>query len=316
MRMTHLLTIGIDISKAHLDVFRLSDEQYARFDNTQDGHKALLAWLGKPENVDCIVYEPTGRYHRAIETLLSRQAYPLVRVNPLQARRFAQAMGVRAKTDKVDARMLASMGRALPKDERAIPSEKHNELKELQIARQALIKDRTAARNRGYGLSLKLLKRQNIKRLKQIQKDIEAIEAAMKDIMADDPKLNRHLDILCSIPGISTISAQAILVEMPEIGTLSPAAVTSLAGLAPFARESGQYKGKRFIYGGRKYLREALYMPALVASRYNPDMKHFYKRLTGKGKPGKLALTAVMRKLIILANALIKQDRMWTEIRP
>lgn len=124
-------------------------------------------------------------------------------------------------------------------------------------------------------------------------------------------KTARALDIICSIPGLSKVSAAALLIEMPELGTLKEKQVASLAGLAPMTRQSGRWNGKAFIQGGRKHLRDALYMPAVVAARHNQDMKRFYERLVNAGKPAKLALTAIMRKLILLANTLIKQDRKW-----
>ena len=135
----------------------------------------------------------------------------------------------------------------------------------------------------------------------------------MEAIVAQESAMARTFEILCSIPGISKITAVTMLVEIPALGTLQSKKAAALAGLVPYTRDSGQYKGKRFIGAGRKFLREALYMPALVASRYNPDMKTMYQRLRANGKPGKLALTAIMRKLIILANTLVNKDRKWVE---
>lgn len=240
---------------------------------------------------------------------------PLAKVNPLQARRFAQARGTRAKTDKIDAAVLAYMGVALQPGICTLPSKMQRDLKELQIARQALIKDQTAARNRRRSLRMSMLKKQSNLRLRQITRDLEAIEQAMLSLINADHKMARTFEILCSIPGISNITAATLLVEIPELGSLEHKAVASLAGLAPFSRDSGKWKGKRFIGGGRKLLRDALYMPALVACKFNPDMKIIYRRLKGAGKPSKVAITAVMRKLIILANTLVKNNRMWTECR-
>ncbi len=308
-------TIGVDISKAHLDAHRLPDGVARQFANDRRGFVAMIEWIGKLA-VDRIVYEPTGIYHRGFEDALARAGLPLAKVNPLQARRFAEARGTRAKTDKVDAAVLAHMGVALQPGICPVPSKILRDLKELQVARQALIKDRTAAKNRSKSLHVPMLKKQSTLRLRQITHSLEAIEKAMLTLINDDHKTARAFEILCSIPGISNITAATLVVEIPELGTLEQKAVASLAGLAPFSRESGKWKGKRFIGGGRKFLREALYMPALVACTYNPDMKVVYKRLKGAGKPSKVAITAVMRKLIILANTLVKNNRMWAEIRP
>ncbi|HIE55917.1 MAG TPA: IS110 family transposase [Chromatiaceae bacterium] len=305
-------TIGVDVSKAFLDVHRLPDGKSTRFSNDKKGHKALARWLKGPAVVR-VVYEPTGAYHRGFERRLAALGLPLVKVNPLQARRFAQAKGQRAKTDPVDARMLAEMGLCFGLQADAVTPEIIRRIKELQIARMALIKGRTRTKNRAYQLTLPLLKAQNAARLKQIKSQLTALETEIQRLIASDPELLRKSLILCSIKGISQVTAAALIAEMPELGTLAPKQAASLAGLAPVARDSGQWRGKRFIQGGRKFLREALYMPALVAIRFNPDMKMKYQALKAAGKPSKVALTAIMRKLIILANTLIQKNRIWVE---
>lgn len=311
MKMTNY-TIGVDISKAFFDVHRLPDHETARFDNDKKGHKAFLSWLRGLE-VHRIIYEPTGKYHLGFERMLDRAGHCLCRVNPLQARYFAGAIGTHAKTDKIDARLLALMGEALKPEATSILGQKMRDLKDLAIARQALIKDRTAAKNRQKFLSIPLLKRQNKDRCAQIDRNLKAIEDAMLAIIRVDATLARRFDILCSIPGLSTITAISLIVELPELGTLKSKQVASLAGLAPITRQSGQWKGKSYIGAGRKFLREALYMPALVATRFNPDMKCVYQRLIANGKPPKVAITAIMRKLIILANSLVKNDKTWKQ---
>lgn len=309
--MTHY-TIGVDISKAHLDAHRLPDSAAGQFSNDKAGFRDLIGWIDALD-VERIVYEPTGAFHRGFEEALSAAGLPIAKVNPLQARRFAQACGVRAKTDKADARSLATMGQALQPQLYTVPSEKLRDLKELQVVRQALIKDGTAAKNRQKSLSLPLSKKQNTMRLHQIERDLKAIEEAMLKLVANDTAMARTFDIVCSIPGISTITALIILAEIPELGTMHSRQIAAMAGLAPFDRDSGQWKGKRFICSGRKHLRQALYMPALVASRFNADLKAKYIQLIDAGKPAKVALTAIMRKLIILANALVKADRKWVD---
>lgn len=303
-------TIGIDISKDFLDCHSLSDKQELRLVNDKTGFASLVKWL-KHYTVERIVYEATGAYHRGLETALGAAGLPLCKVNPLQARRFAQSTGTRAKTDRVDAMILARMGVALAPDITPAPSKIMNDLKVLYVARQALVKDRTAAKNRGKHLQLALLKHQNKARLKQIKAQLTAIDAAIEAIIREDEELSQRFDVVLSIPGIGQVAAFALLIDMPELGTLEPRQAASLAGLAPITRQSGQWRGRSFIGGGRAKLRNALYMPALVAIRFNPDMKAKYQALTEKGKPAKVAITAVMRKLIILANTLIKQDRKW-----
>lgn len=300
-------SIGVDISKAHLDVHRVGTGQRARFENNAAGFRALRRWIGS-DRPAVVVYEPTGPYHAAFEKALACDL-PLVKVNPLQARRFAQAHGTRAKSDAVDARPLAMMGAAFDLvPDRPVYKNEH-ELKELQIERTALVKDRTRLLNRLKTQTLAITRRQTKARLAQIERQLAAIETEIETRLVKDRAGAR--DILLSIPGIGPATAAAILIECPEIGTLGRKQIASLAGLAPMTRQSGRWRGKAFIQGGRKHLRNALYMPALVAIRFNPDMKAKYKAMRAEGKPAKVALTTLMRKLIELANALIRDNRKW-----
>ena len=306
-------TIGVDVSKDTLDVHRMADGASRQFSNNKAGFKALVAFLGDPTDAQTrVVFEPTGPYHRAFERALAKAGVALVKVNPRQARRFAEATGKLAKTDRLDAVLLARMGALLDLEARPARSESLDELAELHVARAALVKDRTAARNRAKALTLPILKRQNANRLKQIEAQIAAIERQMKARIEADPVLRSRFVILTSIPAIAQTTAFALLIEMPELGTLEAGHAASLAGLAPVARQSGRWTGRAFIRGGRASLRQALYMPALVAARFNPNLKAKYNHLVKAGKPPKVALTAIMRKLLVLANALLKKGRLWT----
>lgn len=303
-------TIGIDISKDHLDLHRLRDGANHQFVNSPQGLRALVDWLRKA-TVRLIAFEPTGPYHRALEEALAEAGLPAVKINPRHARRFAEATGTLAKTDRLDARLLARMAACLDLEPRSANSKALNDLKELHVARAALVRERTATINRAKALTLALLKRQNAQRLAQIERQIKAIEAEIAKTFADDPDLERRLDILNSIPGVANITAFAMLIDMPELGSLDEKQAASLAGLAPMTRQSGRWRGKAFIRGGRANLRQALYMPALVAARCNRDLKAKYDALVSRGKPRKIALVAIMRKLIILANALLRDGRKW-----
>lgn len=302
-------TIGVDISKAHLDVFRLEDGAAHRFDNSAAGFRALTKWLNTVP-VARVVFEPTGPYHKAFEAALGR-VFPLVKVNPLQARRFAEAHGTRAKTDAVDAQMLARMGAAFNLEAKAPLSEGSIVLRDLHVARAGMIKDRTRLRNRAHTQDIAILKRQTKARLAQVERQIAELDTEISRLIAATQTTARGRDILCSMPGIGSVTAAALMTVFPEIGTLERKQVASLAGLAPITRQSGQWQGKAFIKGGRKPLRDALYMPALVAMRFNPDLKAKYEALRATGKSAKVAIVAVMRKLIEMANALVKADRMW-----
>jgi transposase len=308
-------TIGIDVSKDWLDAHRWPDGASGRFSNDRRGHKDLIRWIDQAPGCR-VVFEPTGAYHRKLARTLAEAGLPAAAVNPLQARRFAEATGRRAKTDRIDAAALARLGALLQPETRAPASAAIEVLKELRLARAALIKDRTAARNRAAQLALPLTRRQNARRLAAVERDLRALDEAIAAVIAADESLARAAAILVSIPGISAVTAAAVPAEMPELGSLKPSAAASLGGLAPMTRQSGKWQGRAAIRGGRAGLRRALYMAALTASRFNPDLKAVFDRLVAAGKAPKLALTAVMRKLLLLANALLRDDRKWSHEAP
>lgn len=305
-------TIGIDISKDKLDAHRLPDGAEMVFANTPVGHRALIEWVGGGP-VERIVYEATGPYHRTFERALDAAGLPLAKVNPKRARRFAEAIGRLAKTDRTDAAMLARMGVATAPELTEAPDATLDTLKELHAARHALVKDRIAAQNRAKTLTRPLLKRQNTARVKQIANQLAAIDDELQRLVNADPQIKVRFDILVSIPGVARTTAFAMIIDMPELGALDGKRAASLAGLAPVTRQSGTWKGQAHIRGGRASLRQALYMPALVACRFNPDMKRKYNQLIEAGKRPKVAITAIMRKLIVLANALLRDNRKWNE---
>lgn len=302
-------TIGVDISKPTLDAFRLSTREHRQFPNDRAGCAALIRWIGA--SAVRVVFEPTGPYHRIFEASLVAAGIAAVKVNPRSSRRFAEATGELAKTDRIDAAILARMGAVLDLEGRPAKTETLHDLRELGVARQALVKDRIAATNREQIAVNPVIKRQLRARLKQIGIQLKEIDAAIATLVDTDPGLSRRRDVLASIPGIGTVTAMAILIEMPELGTLDNKQAASLAGLAPMTRQSGTWSGRARIRGGRRSLRTALYMPALVALRFNPDLKRKYQALKDAGKPSKVAITAIMRKLLVLANALLRDDRKW-----
>lgn len=317
-KMTHVIaqapdqiTLGIDISKDRLDAHLHPHAIVKQFDNDRKGIAKLIAWI-TPMQPKRIIFEATGAYHRALEMALGKAALPSVKINPLQMRRFAQATGTRAKTDPIDAAMLARFGYAMQPDIPPVRDETIDTLAELLAARRALMKDRTATLNRSKTLTLALLKHQSQQHLKQIETQIQAIDRARATLVAANKPLDARSEILISIPGFGNHTAFALLIEMPELGSMDAKQTASLAGLAPFTRQSGNWKGKSFIQGGRASLRQALYMPALVAIRFNPPLKAKYLALRAAGKPAKVAIVAIMRKLLIIANALLRDNRLWT----
>ena len=307
-------TVGVDISKTHLDVYVVPAGQAARFPNDAAGFKALIAWIEVP--VRAVTYEPTGRWHRAFEEALLKAGLPLVRVNPLHARRFAQAIGQRAKTDAVDARVLAQMGAAVDLRPTEASSSVQRALEALQVARDALVKDRTAALNRQKQVRHRLLKQSHKNRLAQLDRHLAAIDTAIGKRLAEDEGLARRPEILTSIPDVSRVTAAGLLTQMPARGRLDAKEVASLAGLTPVTRQSGAWQGRSFSQGGRARARRLLYMPALAATRSNPDLRATYRQLVAEGTPRKVAVVAVMRTLLVLATARLDQDRCWLHERP
>lgn len=306
---------GIDVSKAHLDVYLYPEGSQRQFNNDKTGWRALRLWLAKA-HPDGVVYEATGRYHKGVERYLGGHGFAIARLDARRARRFAEAIGVNAKTDPVDARMLAQFGAYLKPPAMAVPEPALEQIKELVAARRGLVAQGTRLANRRKTVVSPLLKRQLRQSAEQVKRQIARIDAECRDRAMADPGLARRLAILMSIASIGKVTAMTLLADMPELGALNDKQAASLLGVAPVAHDSGLFRGKRHIRGGRAQLRQAVYMAALVATRFNADLKSKYQSLIENGKPPKLALTAIMRKLIILANALIRDNRMWTEVRP
>jgi len=306
-------SIGVDISKDKLDCYRLSDGMYTQFPNTKAGFQKLRRWIG-PVLPARVIYEPTGAYHGAFEAALADHL-PLIKVNPRHARRFAESKGQLAKTDRADARVLARMGAAHGLEPDTPVAKDRPILRELQAARTALVKDKVRLQNQLDRQHQQLTQKLTRRRLRQIVADLTELDHAIQEQLEACPVRKRALYLIKSIKGIGAVAATTILIEMPEIGRLRKKAVASLAGVAPITRQSGRWRAQSFIQGGRKPLRDALYMPAIVAARYNPDLKAQYQRMRSDGKPPKVALTAIMRKLLILANTLVKENREWEAIR-
>jgi len=307
--------VGIDVCKEWLDIHILPAGMVLRVANTKNGHKQLLRAL-KPLAVRIVVIEATGKYHRGVHRCLHDAGLAVAIVNPLRARLFAESLGALAKTDAVDARMLAAFGlmaqlAATPPLPEAIEN-----LREIVRNREAAIAAGTALENQLATATVAGVKRQIGRQIESAKAAAAALEALGLQAIDGDPALARRFAILISIPGVGAVTACALIANMPELGSLEAKQAGMLAGLAPVACDSGQRNGPRRIQGGRHAVRTAIYMAALSAARFNPQLKRFYLRLLAAGKAKKLALTAVMRKLIVLANNLIKRDRLWSPETP
>jgi len=302
--------VGLDVCKAYLDVYLHPLAISCQVTNDPDGIRRLKRLLAK-HDVKLVVMEATGKYHRLAHRSLSQSGFAVAIVNPLRSRLFAEAIGTLAKTDRVDAKMLAILGEALGPQARPPAPEALEALQELVHAQNAATEERTALANRLAASQLAVLRKELKRRLKSLDGHIERLAAEVAERIAADPALARRYEILVSIPGVGPGVAANLIVDLAELGTLDCRAIACLVGVAPFADDSGDATGQRHIKGGRANPRRALYWAALSAKRYNPDLRRFYQRLLAVGKKRKVALTAVMRKLVILANSLIKEDRLW-----
>lgn len=303
-------TIGIDVSKDRLDAFWHSRNEARSLANTTEGYAQLCVWIGKIKDV-LVVFEATGAYHRGLERHLSLAGLPFIKVNPKQARRFAQAIGRLAKTDSVDAKMLAHMGIVLDLAPQDVQGEDVHDLRELLTARRALVKDQITAKTRLATALNPLIREQLYRRIDDITTDIQALDAVMAQIAKQRGSLEKCIRHLITIPGIGRLTATTMLIDMPELGHLDNKKIAALAGLAPMTQQSGKWQGKERITGGRSSLRRAIYMPALVAIRFNSDLHQKYQEMLKKGKAKKVAITAVMRRIIIMANTLLREGRDW-----
>tara|TARA_R110002073_G_scaffold242247_1_gene404247 strand:- start:92 stop:1063 length:972 start_codon:yes stop_codon:yes gene_type:complete len=307
--------VGIDVCKDRLDVHLHPLDQSFAVDNRPHGIRRLKHELAR-HDVALVVLEATATFHRLAHRSLSQSGIPVARVNPLRARLFAEALGTRAKTDRVDARMLALLGHSLAPRAAPPAPEAIETLQELVHARSAATAERTALANRLGASNTPFLKRELRRRLASLDGHIGRLDTEIAGHIAQEPALARRHAILVSIPSVGPTVSATLIADLPELGTLDRHAVACLAGLAPFADDSGDTNRPRHIKGGRGHPRRALYWAALSAARHNPDLAIFYKRLRDNGKNPKVALTAVMRKLVVLANTLVKEDRTWINHHP
>jgi transposase len=253
---------------------------------------------------------------RCVQRSLFAAGLPVAVVDPYRVRAFAKAQGLFAKTDRLDARVLAQFGPVMNPAVRAPAPQVLEELGELVTARDGAVAEQTMLKNQSAAASTAFLRRQLKRRTAQLAKHIAALDGEIARLIAADPGLARRYAILTSIPGIGPVVAATLIAGLAELGSLTSKAAAMLAGLAPVANESGERQGVRVIWGGRAAVRRALYLAALTASRWNADLKAFYDRLLGKGKSAKLAIVAAARKLVVLANTLIRDNRMWEPVAP
>jgi transposase len=308
--MNDFTFVGIEVSKDGLDVALAPDAKPFRVANDREGVQTLVEQLPTPGT--CLVtLEGSGGYERLVIAELLQRGHRVARANPRQVRDFARGLGILAKTDPLDARVLAKFGQVVSPRGLEKPSELQTELQQLVERRRQLIQLRTIETNRLYQATSKVTQRSIQTVLKTLEKQIDALEQQLLGFVDQHPDWRKKSDILTSTPGIGDITAMSLLADLPELGQLNREAISALAGLAPFNHDSGRLQGQRAIWGGRAHVRTTLYMAALSALRCNPPLKVFYQRLRDAGKPFKKAITAVMRKLLVILNTMIKTNTSW-----
>jgi transposase len=304
------ITVGIDVSKKRLDVYVHPAGMVLSLGNDEAGLASLVVQLSglRP---DCIGMEATGGYEKLAAASLAEAGLPVVVLNPAQVRHYAKAVGTRSKTDSIDARLIAQFVAATEPELRALPDDQSAALAELMARRRQLVSMLVAEKNRLGRLPPGKVRLSVARIIAALNEELARLDSDLGGIIEHSPVWRDKQDLLASVPGIGDRIARALLADLPELGRLDRRAIAALAGLAPFTRQSGQWRGKSFIAGGRAAPRSALFIGAMVAARHNGPLKAFYSRLIAAGKPRRLALVATARKLLTILNAIIRDQKPW-----
>lgn len=302
--------VGIDVSKSWVDVHVRPDGIAFRCATDGEGLAELVGRV-RPLAARLIVMEASGGYEGIIAASLAEAGLPVAIVNPRQVRHFAEALGQLAKTDAIDARVIAHFAEAVRPPPRAMPDASLSQLQELLARRRQLIVMINAEKQRFAKAASRITQRSHKAMLRSLEAELERIDRAIDKLVQQSPLWCAKLDLLTSVPGVGDIVARTLLAELPELGGVDRHQIAALAGVAPFSRDSGRRNGKRFIRAGRVQVRAPVYMACLVAIRFNPPLKEFYRRLRDAGKPPRLALVAVMRKLLTILNAMLRDNTPW-----
>lgn len=304
--------VGIDVSKAQLDVAISPSGESESVSNDKAGIEGLIKRLREIQPT-LIVLEATGGVERGLTRALTSAELPVVVVNPRQVRDFAKATGQLAKTDRIDAVVLARFAETVRPALRPLPDEVTLELRALIARRRQITEMIVAERNRLSGASKSVKKRIDA-HIRWLEAELDRADKDLDQSIRQSPIWQENEDLLRSVPSIGPVTSRTLLAELPELGKLNRKQISALVGIAPLNRDSGTLRGRRSIWGGRATVRAALYMAALVAIRRNPVIKAFYTRLKGAGKASKVALVACMRKLLTILNSMIKHKTRWSEI--
>ena len=304
--------VGIDVSKSRLDVFVSPTGDRLSTGNDAAGIRSLLGRLGK---LPCqlVVLEATGGFELAAAVALQEVGLPLALVNPRQVRDFARATGKLAKTDAIDAQVLAEFAEKIRPEPRRLPDEQSRELQAVVQRRRQLVQMLTAEKNRlGQAGAVGCVLESSRRFIVWLEAEIKDIERTMGQLVRQNPGWQVLEERLRSVPGVGPIVARTLIAELPELGRINRKKISALVGVAPLNRDSGQFRGRRQVWGGRSELRNSLYMATVVAAHHNKIIQAFYRRLVVAGKPKKLALIACMRKLLTILNAMARDQRSWS----
>jgi transposase len=301
--------VGIDVGKATLDVYVYETDLHWQESNTDEGVRRLARRL-KRFQLTRVLVEATGGYERRFVESACENDIPVIIVQPIQVRQFARAQGVFAKTDKMDARLIAEYGVKLQPEVKALPGKKVRLIKDLLARKRQLTRMRTMEMNR-HQKAAKHLGSSHRRLIKWLDNEIESVNVKLTKEISGVEAWQRTYEVISSVPGIGDGVAYTLLGELPELGQLNNRQIAALCGLAPFNRDSGKMKGKRRIRGGRAPIRTVLFMAMLSAIQHNPVIKQFYKHLVDQGKNKKVAITACMRKMITILNTMVRNDQEW-----
>jgi transposase len=304
------ISVGIDVSKDRLDVAVRPSGEVLVVERNAAGLERLAAWL--KERVPRIVaLEATGGFETVAAASLASAGLSVAVVNPAQIRAFDKAIGQRAKTDPIDAAVIAHFAEATNLEPRPLPDEQTRLLADLVGRRRQIVEMIKAEGQRQQRVTVPRLKKSIARLTKALEKELAALNADIDDTVRGSPAWRAKEDLLTSVPGVGDKIAHTLIAELPELGQLGKKQIAALAGLAPFTRQSGKWKGKSFIGGGRAPVRAMLFMGAMVGKKHNPELKVFYERLLAAGKPKMVALIAVARKLLTILNAIVRDNRPW-----
>lgn len=308
------ISVGIDVAKEWLDVAERPDNTAWREPNDESGIAALVERLRQRQPA-VIVLEATGGLECPLVAALAAAQLPVVVVNPRQVRDFARATGRLAKTDAIDARVLAQFGEAVGPQPRPLPDQATQELAALVTRRRQLVQMLTAEKNR-LRLAARPVRRDIQQHIRWLERRLDDLDGDLRETIQSTPLWRDRDQVLQSAPGVGFVSSSTLLANLPELGRLNHKEIAALVGVAPLNRDSGAFRGRRAVWGGRADVRAVLYMATLVATRRNAVVKGFYERLVAAGKPKKVALTASMRKLLIILNAMVRSHASWQITNP